>query len=86
MEIYSVRELASLLPVSKTGVVINTVNPGLCTTELSRNLNWVGRSRIALMRLLLGRTAEQGSRTLLHAAVAGEESHGKYVSDCEIKE
>jgi hypothetical protein len=41
---------------------------------------------IAVMRLLVGRTAEQGSRTLIHAAVAGEESHGKFLSECEIKE
>ncbi|KAF5004846.1 hypothetical protein FDECE_8690 [Fusarium decemcellulare] len=34
----------------------------------------------------LGRTAEQGSRTLLHAAFAGQESHGAYLSDCQIKE
>jgi hypothetical protein len=41
---------------------------------------------IAVMRFLVGRTAEQGSRTLLHAAVAGKESHGTYVSECEIRE
>lgn len=34
--------------------------------------------------LLVGRTAEQGSRTLVAAAVAGEESHGMYMCDCKV--
>ena len=34
---------------------------------------------------LIGRTAEEGSRTLVHAAAAGEESHGKYLSECRVK-
>ncbi|RSL96103.1 hypothetical protein CEP52_011673 [Fusarium oligoseptatum] len=65
LQIYATRHLASLFPLSETGVVINVLNPGLCKTELNRNAR---------------------GRTLLHAAVAGTESHGKYVSDCEIKE
>ena len=73
-------------PTSETGVTINYMSPGLCVTELSRNAGFVVWLMIAIMRLLLGRTAEQGSRTLLHAAVAGKESHGKFVSDCEIRE
>jgi hypothetical protein len=38
------------------------------------------------LRAKFGRTAEMGSRTLLHGAVAGKEAHGKYLSECEIKE
>jgi hypothetical protein len=30
-----------------------------------------------------GRTAEDGSRTLLHGAVAGVESHGKLLHSCQ---
>jgi hypothetical protein len=36
------------------------------------------------MRFLLARKTEVGSRTLVHAGSQGVESHGKYVSDCEI--
>lgn len=85
LEIYAVRQLSSLLPVSETGVVINLVNPGLCVTELVRNVSWKVRLRIIIMRMLVGRTAEVGSRTLLHGAVAGMGSHGKYLSCCQIK-
>jgi hypothetical protein len=41
---------------------------------------------IATMRFFFARTAEMGSRTLLYAAVAGKETHGKYLSECEIRE
>jgi hypothetical protein len=33
-----------------------------------------------------GRTAEDGSRNLLYAAVAGKESHGYFLASCEIAE
>jgi hypothetical protein len=42
--------------------------------------------QIGLAKTLLGRTVEMGSRTILHAAVAGKESHGCYLGACEIKE
>ncbi len=41
---------------------------------------------IFFMRLFLGRTAEAGSRTLLHGITAGTESHGCYLASCEIRE
>jgi hypothetical protein len=72
--------------VSETGVIINILSPGLCTTELSRHVRFTNWLRIAIMRLLLARTAEAGSRTLLQAVVAGEESHGKWLDSCETKE
>ena len=86
MEVYIVRALAERLPLAEYGVIINTLNPGLCSTDLIRNVGWVTKIFVALLRAFMARTAEEGSRTLLHAAVAGQESHGKYVSDCEIKE
>lgn len=38
------------------------------------------------IRAMMARTAEEGSRTILHGLVAGEESHGKLLSGCKIKE
>ena len=86
IQLYAVRQLALMRPVSETGVIINYVNPGLCVTELTRHVSAPVRFMIGTMRRLLGRTAEEGSRTQLHAAVAGKESHGKYVSECQIRE
>ena len=61
-------------------VVINYSNPGLCHSELLREV-WLPAY---LIKLLLARTAEVGSRTLVHAASAGSASHGQYLSDAQI--
>ena len=42
-------------------------------------LAWIGKK-------LIGRTTEIGSRTLVAAACAGEESHGQYMTDCKVGE
>ena len=86
LEILSVRELAGIAPVAKTGVVLNALSPGLCTTRLDRSAGFFLKVQIAIMRALLARSAEEGSRTLLHAATAGKESHGCYLASCEIRE
>lgn len=86
LEIYAVRELASLLPVSESGVIINTVSPGLCYSNLDRNASLMLRLALAVMRLLLARSTEKGSRNLLQAAFAGPDSHGTYCSECQVKE
>lgn len=39
-----------------------------------------------LRMALLARSAEQGSRTLVHAVLGDEETHGKYLADCEASE
>jgi retinol dehydrogenase-12 len=64
-------------------VVVNVINPGWCKTELSRAKpsNVGERACFAVM----GWTAEKGSRMYLYALAAGRESHGKYLSECQIK-
>ncbi|KAG7130349.1 Short chain dehydrogenase atnD like protein [Verticillium longisporum] len=81
------REMAKVFPASATGTVINLISPGLCNTGLARNshsLTW--RTQVWLLNLLIGRTPEMGSRTILHAMMAEKESHGAFLSDCQIKE
>jgi hypothetical protein len=53
-------------PTSETGVTINFISPGLCITELTRHVGLIPQLIIGTMRRLLGRTAEEGSRTLLY--------------------
>lgn len=86
MQIFATRQLATLLPVDRTGVVLNVLNPGLCDTGLRRNMRCFMRMQISLANKVMGRTPEMGSRTLLHAAMAGKESHGCYLGACEIQE
>ena len=35
-----------------------------------------------IMKALLARTTEMGSRSLVHAGSAGANTHGQYLSDC----
>lgn len=37
-------------------------------------------------KLILARSTEVGSRTLVAAAAAGRESHGCYMADCVVRE
>lgn len=75
---------SSVAPMDRTGVVLNVLCPGLCTTSLDRHAPEAFRTKLAADRAEYGRTAEQGSRTLLHGATAGAESHGQYLSDARI--
>ncbi|KEF57402.1 uncharacterized protein A1O9_05319 [Exophiala aquamarina CBS 119918] len=86
IQVFTVRHLAGLLPLSKTGVVINFVNPGFCKTDIARNYTGEFRSFVDSAQEQYGRTAEMGSRPILHAIVAGKESHGRYLTGCEIRD
>ena len=84
-----VRELASRLP-NPTPVSVTSINPGFCHSRLTRALedNPILNVVLRLMKALLARTTEMGSRTLVHPAVGpGERArHGRYVSSCEVTE
>lgn len=57
---------------------MNFVNPGLCHSDLAREAGW----GLYLLKLVLARSTECGSRTLVQAVEAGHESHGQYMSNC----
>ncbi len=72
----------SISQSEKPKVIVNALNPGFCHSEFTREISGVARFVLAyIMKPLLARTTECGSRTLVAGAVAGEESHGKYMSD-----
>lgn len=75
LEVLLVQELASRVRGSE--VVVNMINPGLCHSSLSREAGWT----MWLGKLILARTTEVGSRTLVAGLLAGVESHGGYMSD-----
>ncbi|KAF2805813.1 putative short-chain dehydrogenase [Mytilinidion resinicola] len=81
LEVFGVRAFAGEHKAEELGVTVNCLNPGLCHSELMREAG-LG---LRIMKSLLGRTTEAGSRTLVHAASQGPETHGKYLGDCKIK-
>ncbi|OAG41308.1 hypothetical protein AYO21_04471 [Fonsecaea monophora] len=62
-------------------VTITLVNPGLCVSELDRNAPLAGRIAMYILRMILARSTEVGSRTLVYGACAGPGSHGQFMSD-----
>lgn len=46
-----------------------------------REMGLVGKIIKFIMR---ARTTEEGSRTLVHAAQAGPQSHGEFLMDCKV--
>ena len=82
LEIFGVRTIGEKYPASVFPVTVNCVDPGLCHSELARDYPTFG---FWLMKLLLARSTEYGSRTLVHAGSQGADSHGHYLSDCEIR-
>lgn len=85
-----VRELAARLP-DPTPVVACTVNPGYCRSNLFRAVEnewYIGWIFPLIRNVFFARSTEEGSKTLVHAAVAGEERlmHGRYLSSCQIAE
>ena len=78
LEVLFVREMVK--HTSKTPV-ITLVNPGLCHSELVREATGVVAVFASVLKALLARTTEVGSRTLLAGATAGQASHGMFMSD-----
>jgi NAD(P)-dependent dehydrogenase (short-subunit alcohol dehydrogenase family) len=74
LEVLIVKELA---PKMDGGVVLNMLSPGLCHSELARE----GGIYFTVLKFFLARSTEVGSRTLVASAVAGMESHGRYMED-----
>ena len=84
LEILALRSLTAEQPVSKIHVVVNTVNPGLCHSSLGRDATGGRAYAMWLMLTLLARKTDVGSRTLVHAGLSGEDTHGQFMYDCAI--
>ncbi|CAG7920339.1 unnamed protein product [Penicillium olsonii] len=79
LEVLLVQELASRVRGSE--VIINMVNPGLCHSQLTKNHeSWT----FAFIKMVLARTTEVGSRTLVAGIAAGLESHGAYMTNGDV--
>lgn len=81
LEIFGVRAIGDKCPAFVFPVTVNCVGPGFCHSELARDYPTWG---LWLMKLVLARSTECGSRTLVHAGAQGADSHGHYLADCEI--
>ena len=84
LQVLAFQEISSRLADKQPMVVLNMVNPGLCKTSLRRNITGALKIQAGVLQALIARTAEVGSRTLIHGGTAGLESYGRYISDCNV--
>lgn len=59
-------------------VVVNATCPGLCKTNMLSGMPLLNRIVMAITYFIMGRTAEQGARTMISATALGPESHGRF--------
>lgn len=76
LEVFTCREFAAQHPDYPVNMPF--VNPGLCHSELGRELM---NPVFAVLMKLLARTTEVGSRTLVTAGLSGKDAHGKYMTN-----
>jgi hypothetical protein len=69
---------------SASKVALNSINPGLAKTELTRHTTGVQRITMIVPKALLPRIAEESIKTLVHVACVGRESHGLYFTNCGV--
>jgi hypothetical protein len=86
MQLLIVREFANELTKStKPGKIITSVvNPGFVATQIMRQQGPLFQIYQKVLQKALARSPEEGSRTLVHGAEGGEETHGQYLDDCRI--
>ncbi|KAF6763182.1 short-chain dehydrogenase [Ephemerocybe angulata] len=75
LNVFFAQSLAELL--KDTPVIVNSLNPGYCYSELRRSFSGVKAMVDCLMEKVLAHTTEAGSRSLVYAAVGGAEDPEK---------
>ena len=82
------RELARRVD-KDTGPIVLAVSPGLCATDIDHEStsSMITGPLKRLVMPFIARTAEMGSRTIIHAAVGknDEVKQGKYLANCKVE-
>ncbi|KAK7422094.1 hypothetical protein QQX98_001836 [Neonectria punicea] len=89
LEVLLVRSVAAAIqkgPHAAEPLIFNNVNPGLCHSELDKDVKGLASYILTFAKALIARTTEVGGCTLVHSAAAGSESHGQYMSEAKVKE
>ncbi|KAI1385219.1 uncharacterized protein F4822DRAFT_337581 [Hypoxylon trugodes] len=73
---YAVQGIADLCEGSD--IVVNATCPGLCNTNMTKGLPTSIQLIMAVRYFFVGRSAEEGARTLVSATGLGKESHGRF--------
>lgn len=82
--VYATRELAERDARSGKGrLIINAPNPSFCKSNLANESQ--DNTGFQVFESMLARSTEEGSRALVHGVLAGEETHGQYLTNCHVQ-
>ncbi|KIJ52357.1 hypothetical protein M422DRAFT_64871 [Sphaerobolus stellatus SS14] len=91
--LFFVHSLADRLPkpsAESPGLIVTSVNPGWCKSKLMRSAGIIRSFALNMGAKIMARTTEEGSRTLVWAALAcpdgGIPLHGHYTATCRVEE
>ncbi|KAI9668170.1 MAG: hypothetical protein M1821_000990 [Bathelium mastoideum] len=71
---------------SPSQVIVNACCPSLCRSTIGRDFSIFLRGPDTLVKMILGRTTEQGSRILVSGVTVGERGHGGFWSHDRVAE
>ena len=60
------------------------MTPGACHSDFDRESTGLKKTALSVLAMLIARTTEVGSRTLVAGAAGGTESQGQYMADCVV--
>jgi hypothetical protein len=87
------RSLTARLAKSKSPIIVTALNPGLCFSELTRNVTGEKAKRIEAEKAEFAYTTEEGSRHILYAALKGlgskeeeDKVRGEYSSRSHVQD
>ncbi|KAG2187078.1 hypothetical protein INT44_003306 [Umbelopsis vinacea] len=89
LEVFFVQELANYIKKRDNGqtkVIVNTIDPGLCHSNLTRNMVQPGEKIfMTVFKTAFARSTEVGSRTIVNAGENENfQTHGKYLANCVV--
>jgi retinol dehydrogenase-12 len=91
--LYAIVKLASIVDPITDGkssdpnpIVINSLDPCFCKTELAGGLTGGFKIVFKLFEKLFARSAEEGSRLVVIAASSGRQTHGAYMRAGAVQE
>lgn len=76
LEMWVVRNIAAV--TSSTEVIVVASCPGLCRSSLGRDFSLALRVPDNIFKAIMGRSAEEGSRTLVSAISTSKKAHGGF--------
>jgi len=75
-----VEAISSSTSHNDSNVIIMTVCPGLCRTNLGRDFSTLFKIPVGLFQLVFARSAEEGSRSIVSGTTLGREANGEFWS------